>query len=249
MAKASRGPQRRPLADDELDALFEDFELLAHDGRVVSARVLLERIEGELSDEDAELWYARGLLAWAADGPDADARAALVRAVELAPEFADARHALGRLADLQGDFETLRTQWLEVLRLDQAQVRRRAGGAEDKVLLDAVESTAREVLAELPAQFRDKLHNVPIVLEERPHPSLVESGFDPRALGLFEGLEDSMRHEVAAAPTRIVLFYENLLDAFDDPRELAQEVEITLLHEIGHFFGLDEDEVADLGLA
>ncbi|RPI57721.1 MAG: hypothetical protein EHM50_11480, partial [Lysobacterales bacterium] len=53
---------------------------------------------------------------------------------------------------------------------------------------------------------------------------------------------------LALAPTRIVLFCSNLLVGFPDRDELAEQIEITILHEIGHFFGLDEDAVARLGL-
>jgi predicted Zn-dependent protease with MMP-like domain len=91
---------------------------------------------------------------------------------------------------------------------------------------------------------------VPIVLEPRPHPDLVREGFDPRSLGLFEGLEHGRLEagEAAVAPTRIVLYYANMLADFPEHDELADEIEITILHEVGHFFGLDEDDLERLGL-
>ena len=52
----------------------------------------------------------------------------------------------------------------------------------------------------------------------------------------------------ADRPTRIDLFTANLLASFPDSQRLDEEIEITLLHEIGHYFGLDEDEVEALGL-
>ena len=79
--------------------------------------------------------------------------------------------------------------------------------------------------------------------------SLVREGFDPRALGLFEGHTDGDVSSVVLAPTRIVLFYANLLAACDDADMLSEQIEVTVLHEIGHFFGLDEEGVAALGLA
>lgn len=233
-----------PLTDAALDEVLEDFEMLAFDGRLHAARILLDAIEAALDDEDPERLYARALFIWASEGPNDAAKAALQRAVEVAPDFADARHALGRLADLQGDFETLRAQWLEVLALDSAQPRPRGESAR----LDEIESIANEVFASIPDEFRERLENVPVVLEPRPHRGLVEEGFDPRALGLFEGREAAERHEAVTAPTRIVLFYENLLDAFEDPQRLAEEIEVTMLHEIGHYFGLDEHGVEALGL-
>jgi predicted Zn-dependent protease with MMP-like domain len=88
------------------------------------------------------------------------------------------------------------------------------------------------------------------VLEARPAEALVREGFDPRALGLFEGQGDLGQHSGAThdAPTRIVLFYANLLASFPDEDALREEIEVTILHEIGHFFGLDEDDMERLGL-
>ena len=53
---------------------------------------------------------------------------------------------------------------------------------------------------------------------------------------------------VVEAPSRIVIFSSNLLVDFPDPEELAVQVEITVLHEVGHYFGLDEDDMERLGL-
>jgi predicted Zn-dependent protease with MMP-like domain len=101
------------------------------------------------------------------------------------------------------------------------------------------------------------MQDVPVALEPRPNQGLVADGFDPRALGLFEGIDDQGQRSVGdmmgergdlLRPTRIVLFYANLLATCASGEELAKEVVVTVLHEIGHFFGLDEDGVAALGL-
>ncbi len=232
--------------DADIDELLEDLEMLAFEGRLASARSLLETIESQLAPDDAERLYARALFEWARWGPGPKARRYLEQSIAAAPEFSDARHALGRLAEATGDFDTQRAQWLEVLRLDEAEERPERASEE----LDAIEAIAERVLADIPEGFRERLHHVAVVLEPRPHRALVEEGFDPRALGLFEGHEDAMRHEAVGSPTRVVLFYDNLLDSFgDDEARLEEEIETTLLHEIGHFFGLDEDGVAALGLA
>ena len=79
---------------------------------------------------------------------------------------------------------------------------------------------------------------------------IIEEGFDPRALGLFEGPDDFGQRSVHAPPTpsRIVLFYMNLEASFPERDALAEEIEVTILHELGHYFGLDEDDVERLGL-
>ncbi|HWZ91812.1 MAG TPA: metallopeptidase family protein, partial [Polyangiaceae bacterium] len=74
-------------------------------------------------------------------------------------------------------------------------------------------------------------------------------GFDPRALALFEGPSaDASAENEPPAPTRIVLYTANLPAEFEDEEELASEVELTLLQEIGNYFGLEDDELDRLGL-
>ena len=74
-------------------------------------------------------------------------------------------------------------------------------------------------------------------------------GDDELLLGLYEGVPLTDRHADAppSMPDVIFLFQHDLEDACDSEEQLADEVRITLLHEIGHYFGLDEDELAELG--
>ena len=129
-----------------------------------------------------------------------------------------------------------------------------ADGAEEletPAALDHIAKVAESVLESLPAEFREPLRNVPVVLESRPHLEVVKEGFDPRALGLFEGTEQANSSDIempVTAPTRIVLYTANLLASFPERERLEEEIEVTLLHEIGHYFGLDEDQVDALGL-
>ena len=113
-----------------------------------------------------------------------------------------------------------------------------------------IERVAARTLEGLPEPFASRLRDVPVVLEPRPGRDLVQEGFDPRALGLFEGPDDFGRRalEVTARPSRIVVFFANLLDAYPRDEDVRTQVEVTLLHEIGHFFGLDEEQVDALGL-
>jgi predicted Zn-dependent protease with MMP-like domain len=80
---------------------------------------------------------------------------------------------------------------------------------------------------------------------------LVREGFDPRNVGLFEGpMHKHESGDSTGLPPRIVLYAANLTASLesDDPAALEREVEITVLHEIGHYFGLDEDRLEELGL-
>jgi predicted Zn-dependent protease with MMP-like domain len=126
-----------------------------------------------------------------------------------------------------------------------------------------------EVLAELPAALHEMIEEVPVVLEDHPPAGLLrEMGIDPEdraaLCGLHSGIpltERSVEHE--GLPEVITLFREGILEEAggweewtdDDGTELGgrerilREIRITLLHEIGHHFGLDEDDLERLGYA
>lgn len=107
------------------------------------------------------------------------------------------------------------------------------------------------VCAALPPDLRDCLAGLSITLAPRPEPEeQSEEGDDENLLGLFVGASFA---EAADAPEPIPgairLFVENIRDeAGDDPALFRQEVRDTLLHELGHYLGLDEDGLAARGL-
>ena len=233
------------FADPNLDALLDEVYGLAEDDPE-AALVKLEDASETWPDQP-ELLFARGELEWTLHGPEA-AEPHYRRAVALAPEFADARYALGEILGLLGEEQAMIAENLEVRRLDtEADIGEGVGTPEDQRFIAQV---AEDVLAAIPEEFRDRLNNVPVVLEARPTEALVREGFDPRALGLFEGADDLGQRSSATqdAPTRIVLFFANLLASFPDEDALREEIEVTILHEIGHFFGLDEQDMERLGL-
>lgn len=233
------------FADPNLDALLDEVYGLAEDDPE-AALVKLEDASETWPDQP-ELLFARGELEWTLHGPEA-AESHYRRAVQLAPEFADARYALGEVLGLLGEEQAMIAENLEVRRLDtEADIGEGVGTPEDQRFIAQV---AEDVLAAIPEEFRDRLNNVPVVLEARPSEALVREGFDPRALGLFEGADDLGQRSSATqdAPTRIVLFFANLLASFPDEDALREEIEVTILHEIGHFFGLDEQDMERLGL-
>jgi predicted Zn-dependent protease with MMP-like domain len=238
-----RGPSTN--ADPNLDALLDEVYNLAEDDPEAALAALVDAA-GTWPDHP-ELLFARGELEWTLHGPEA-AEPHYRRAIEVAPEFADARYALGEILGLLGEEQAMIAENLEVRRLDtDADIGDGVGTREDQRFIAQV---AEDVLAAIPEEFRDRLQNVPVVLEARPSEALVREGFDPRALGLFEGPDDlgQRSSEVHSAPTRIVLFYANLLASFPDEDALREEIEVTILHEIGHYFGLDEQDMERLGL-
>jgi predicted Zn-dependent protease with MMP-like domain len=100
-----------------------------------------------------------------------------------------------------------------------------------------------EAVESLPRFFQDRLQNVVIVVEDRPDPP------DDTLLGLYHGVplpERSVFSE-QIQPDVISIFQKNIeAIAGGDPDEIRRQIRITVIHEIGHYFGLDEDQLAVL---
>jgi predicted Zn-dependent protease with MMP-like domain len=109
------------------------------------------------------------------------------------------------------------------------------------------------VLNRLPKQFRKGLQNIEIVVEERPTRDLLLSvGLDPRhdtLYGLYQGipLPDRSTLYPPILPDKITIFSEPLLRDFSNPEDLREQIRATVLHEIAHYFGFDDDEIGKLG--
>jgi len=117
---------------------------------------------------------------------------------------------------------------------------------------DIADEEACAVLDALPQTLRDRLGGLSVTLDPRPMPDEEQlDGDDEALLGLFVGpsFGEELAAEYPMSPS-IHLFVENLRDeAEHDPVRFRQEVRTTLLHEIGHYLGLDEDELSERGLA
>jgi predicted Zn-dependent protease with MMP-like domain len=94
------------------------------------------------------------------------------------------------------------------------------------------EEHVRRALDELPPQLAKALENVAVVVEE-------EAPGDPDLFGLWESAE--------YLPDKITIFRKPLVRAFPDPGDLEEEIRITVLHELAHYFGIDEDRLDELG--
>jgi predicted Zn-dependent protease with MMP-like domain len=103
------------------------------------------------------------------------------------------------------------------------------------------EDHVRAALDELPPDLAAALENVAVVVEDE-HPE------DPDLLGLYHGVPLPERGDVAGLlPDKISIYRVPLEESFPDQDELRDEIRITVLHELGHYFGLDEDAIAALG--
>jgi len=103
-------------------------------------------------------------------------------------------------------------------------------------------------LAELPAPLCEKAKQLPVTFERVPNAGLVADGIEADSLGLFTGAEFTEEGH-APLPPQIILFLENLWDYAEGDEEIyLDEVHTTYLHELGHYLGLDEDDLFERGL-
>ncbi len=105
------------------------------------------------------------------------------------------------------------------------------------------EEHVRRALESLPPDLRQAMSNVEIVVEE-------ENREDPDLFGLYLGvpLTDRGSSYAGVLPDKIAIYRRPLEDEFaDDPDGLEDEIRITVLHEIAHHFGIDEDRLSELG--
>lgn len=123
------------------------------------------------------------------------------------------------------------------------------------VQFPALVRLAEEVVAaaqrRLPTEVRTVAVAVPVCYEHVPNDAILDEGWEPDILGLFVGHEHGgeLREDHAPLPPQILLFLENIWDyAEGDTGIYRDEVRLTYLHELGHYLGWDEDEVAERGL-
>jgi predicted Zn-dependent protease with MMP-like domain len=102
----------------------------------------------------------------------------------------------------------------------------------------------------LPAEVREAAATVPVCCEPYPNDAILAEGWEPDILGLFVGHEHlGELTDADPLPPQILLFVDNIWDlAEGDEAVYRDEVRLTYLHELGHYLGWDEEEVARRGL-
>jgi len=105
----------------------------------------------------------------------------------------------------------------------------------------------RNALAELPAEFRDRIRNLEIVIEDEPSEDQVQGG--GTLLGLYEGVPLTARgYQEPYLPDRICIFRGPIERMTASPRRQATIVRDTVVHEIAHHFGISDERLEELGL-
>ncbi|GAA1773616.1 metallopeptidase family protein [Agromyces lapidis] len=110
---------------------------------------------------------------------------------------------------------------------------------------EAFEALVVDELDLLPDDMVDGLENVVFVIEDRPEDGSLD------LLGLYDGfaLTERDRYGFGEMPDRIILYRDSLLAICEDEDELRDEIHVTLVHEIAHFYGIDDDRLHELGWA
>lgn len=178
-----------------------------------------------------------------------EARRQLHAAEKLAPRDAWIQNALGLVAERAGDLEEAERRFARARKLDASAFPRPVTLSPeefDRVLEDA--------MAALPEPVRRWLANVAVTVEEIPtdHDLLASSPpLSPQSLGMFRGAPLGQKGSMdpwSHFPSSIVLYQRNLERAVRTREELVREIGVTLVHEVGHFLGLDEDQLWERGL-
>jgi predicted Zn-dependent protease with MMP-like domain/Flp pilus assembly protein TadD len=177
------------------------------------------------------------------------AREALLRALALEPELALAHWYLGLCAERKAETEEAERRFRRARRIDPA-------GFPEAVRLSEAEfdRVVEEAIARIPERVRAEMQNLAITCEPIPSDDDLlgeDPPLPPTILGVFRGhpLGDKQSPDPwAHFPSSVVLYQRNLERACHSREELIEQIEITVLHEVGHFLGWDEDDLAERGL-
>ena len=117
-------------------------------------------------------------------------------------------------------------------------------------LLQIATEVVTDTIHSLPAELQAHAQDLSVVYEPVPSDALIEEGWEPDILGIYSGdpIHVSAAHS-SPSPREIRLFLENLWDfAEGDEEAYREEVRVTYLHELGHYLGLDEEDLEDRDL-
>jgi predicted Zn-dependent protease with MMP-like domain len=117
---------------------------------------------------------------------------------------------------------------------------------------DRFRQLVEEALASIPPEFREAMQNIAIVIEPEPSLEQLHSvGLDPEEetlFGLYEGtpLPERSASHGNVLPDKITIFQGPIEDECDSEDDVVVEIGETLIHEIGHYFGLSEEEIEEI---
>ena len=120
---------------------------------------------------------------------------------------------------------------------------RREDGDVVEMTRDEFEEAVRDALDSIPEELAELMDNVVVLVEDDPPPD------EPGLLGLYEGTPLTERTDAwfGSLPDRITVFRSSTLAACEDRAEVVEEVAVTVVHEVAHHFGIDDERLDELG--
>jgi predicted Zn-dependent protease with MMP-like domain len=111
-------------------------------------------------------------------------------------------------------------------------------------------NVVEEVLDSLPEEFRSRIRNVAVLVEDLPpdQPSPNSAQPDHLLLGLFHGVPTTRKStfDLPTGPDYVVLYQKNIEAVCSSEAEIREQIRLTVIHELGHYFGMDEEQLKDV---
>lgn len=172
----------------------------------------------------------------------------LRRAILTEEDWAEAHYWLGRVLEFQGRYPQAMVSFQKAQTLDGDHYQ-----APRRIRDEDLDAVMQDAIAGLPPRIRTAIDEVPVLVEEYPTEELLretDPPFTPDILGIFTGasqLDRSTTHS-GTQPSTIHIFRRNIEHFVGEREEMVDELRVTLLHEVGHALGMDEEELEALGL-
>jgi predicted Zn-dependent protease with MMP-like domain len=174
-----------------------------------------------------------------------ESTAEVAKAIDKDPRCADAWWLRGRLATVKGEYTAADKAFEKAVSYDSDRFQ-----PPFRIEEDAFASVLEAAMGELPEVVRNAMKNVSVIVQDLPDLDVLKKSdppLSPSAVGLFDP-EPLAPHAGPGQPVRIFLFRKNLEVSCATREEMVDEISVTLLHEIGHHLGLDEDDLDARGL-
>ena len=161
-------------------------------------------------------------------------------AVRRAPDRAECHYALGQVLTQLGRIPEADRSFARAAELQPANY-----FLPCRMERSEFEALVEEVLASLPTEFACHLENVEVAVDGAPGRDLLrEGGIEHDLLGLYQG--ETIQNDEWGLPDRIILFQRNLENISPDRGTLVREIQDTVLHEVGHHLGMEEDQLEEI---
>ena len=235
---------KRPLdLIDAADAYFVKSKAALSIGELRQALAMVDKAIG-LALDRPEFIGLRGSILFE-QGEYRKSLAEMDRALRLAPDDPDTHYRRGLVLEKLARHTEAREALAKA-----AEIEPRHYPLPLEMPPEAFDAVVERSIENLPPALREFLRNVPVLIEDFPSRRVVcEDNVSPQILGLFVGTphQEKTSISVATTPDQILLFKKNLEKVATSEEELTEEIRKTVLHEVGHYLGFGEEDLAELG--